>query len=129
MESHITTMENLQALNQYNKRKIMKKILLLLLLIAASVRIIRLSAYCTYNHSNDESIRIRIYKVKNKKTYRPEATHVLLHKGDKACWNWKKIDSNNREKEMGWRAYTLSGKDLGEGYFPIGGAILFFWVR
>jgi len=137
MESQITTMGNLQALNQYNKRKKMKKILLLLLLIAASVRIIRLSAYCTYNYSNDGSITIQIYANKEYSKESPyahrEAKHVLSPKNGKSCWNWQSIDPNNRKKEWYWVAFKggtqLREKwidKLGEGYFPIGGAILFF---
>jgi len=115
----------------------MKKILIPLFLIVTSMGIMKLSAYCVYNYSNDEKITIKIYPSKETSgvgslAFR-KANHVLSPKGDKACLNWKEIDSNNRKKELYWIAYkggkqlrAIWTRKLGEGCFPIGGAILFF---
>jgi len=103
----------------------MKKILLLLFFIITNMEIIQLSAYCFYNHSN-EKIRINIFSGKTTKFFGfDKAYYWLSPKGGKSCRNWKKIDKNNRKKEWYFTAYTKSFKRLGEGYFPIGGAIYF----
>ena len=99
----------------------MKKILLPLFLIATSMTIIRLSAYCTYNKSN-EKIYINIYKKRPGMFTRTQAYHTL-NPGGKKCWNWKEIDKKNRKREYYWIA--SSKRQLGEGYFPIGSAIVF----
>ena len=60
----------------------------------------------------------------------------MLKPGGRGCWNWKEIakskDPNKRTKEWYWVAYkggkkirTIWTDKLGEGYFPIGGAIAF----
>jgi len=116
----------------------MKKILISLFLIAASMGITQLSAYCVYNWSKDKSITIKILAVKNGETRGIKASHDLPPSGGKRCWNWKEIDKNNREKQWAWKAYIQSsgiqlgggilpigGEKLGEGYFPIGGTIHF----
>ena len=109
----------------------MKKILLSLFLITTSMETIQLSAYCVYNWSNNEPITIKIYKaaenpVTNSKTYGIKATYKLQPRGGKRCRNWKDIDKNNRKKQWAWKAYTQSGSyKLGEGFFPIGGTIVF----
>ena len=114
----------------------MKKILLSLFLIVASMQVSNLSAYCTYNRSKNEKIIMKIYPSKSKSEISPlfnrKARHVLKPGGE-GCWNWKKIDPKNRKKEWYWVAFvereTESGFDvispIGEGYFPIGGAIVF----
>ncbi|HEB41627.1 MAG TPA: hypothetical protein ENI08_01235 [Candidatus Dependentiae bacterium] len=101
----------------------MKKILLLLFLIVTSMTIIRLSAYCVYNKSNQE-IYITIYS-KKPQLLSPgrEKSYKKLKPDSRTCWHWRDIDRKNREKEWYWVA---SSKGLlGEGYFPIGGAIVF----
>ena len=107
----------------------MKKILLPLFLIATSMGITKLSAYCVYNWSNKKEISVLIYKnpSKSKSNYKSdaEAAYVLSPKGGKGCWHWKSIDKNNRKKLWYWVAYTKSLIKLGEGYFPIGGTITF----
>jgi len=110
----------------------MKKILLPLFLISASMVTIKIGAYCAYNHSNDEPITIKVFSIKKDKKLFPRATYRLQPKGDKVCRNWKSIDKNNRKKEWFWRAYNGDKRTIniwtdriGEGYFPIGGAILF----
>lgn len=128
----------------------MKKVLLLLLLITTIMKITKLSAYCFHNWSNEETISIQIYESKlsfifyKQEMLNPlfpsvnlKAHHLLQPKGGIGCWNWKSIDKNNRKKEYYWVAYkgntqlgkivTLYGTAtiLGEGRFPIGGAINF----
>ena len=116
----------------------MKKILLSLFLIVTSMQVSKLSAYCVYNHSNDETIVIYVYPSKDasKKAalFKRKAKHELPPKYGKRCWNWKEI-SKNRKKEWYWVAYKGRGQwynmrtmwtdKLGEGYFPIGGAVSF----
>jgi len=113
----------------------MKKILLPLLLITASMGTVRLNAYCFYNHSDSETITIRVHSSKKDATigsvFLKKAQHKL-NPGEKACWNWKSIDKNNRTKLWYWIAYkgdfpvrTPWTTKLGEGHFPIGGAVYF----
>jgi len=114
----------------------MKKVLLFLLFITASMGMIRLSAYCFYNWSEDEKMTIMVFPSKLE-WYHPfgfyaEAKHRLEPGGSKGCWNWKEIDKKNRKKQWYWIAYkgtklikSRFDKKLGEGYFPIGGTIHF----
>jgi len=114
----------------------MKKVLLPLFLISASMGIIRLNAYCFYNHSNDETITVMLYTSKGKSEIAPifnrKAHYVLSPKGNKACRNWRSVDKKDRKKEWYWEAFKggkkvrfIWTKTLGEGYFPIGGSVLF----
>jgi len=99
----------------------MKKILLPLFFIATSMGVTKLSAYCVYNRSK-QKIYISTYKKWPGMFTRTQGYHPLKP-DSKKCWNWKKIDKKNRKKEWYWVA--SSNRQLGEGYFPIGGAIVF----
>ena len=87
----------------------------------------RLSAYCFHNWSKNENIIIQIYADKTAKWAGfDKATYKLSPKGGKSCRNWKIIDKNNRKKQWRWVAYTKNyNRKLGEGRFPIGGAVYF----
>jgi len=114
----------------------MKKILLPLFFITASMRTIQLSAYCFYNHSKDKAVDIRIYSSKERSEKFPSTTlarHKLKPGGSKGCWHWESI-AKNPKKELYWIAYERglsedpfsSKKLLGKGYFPIG-SYIYFW--
>ena len=103
------------------KGETMKKIILSLFLIATSMGVTRLSAYCVYNYSN-EKIYVNIYKKWPGMFSRTQAYYELKPDGKK-CWNWREIDRKNRKREYYWIA--SSNRNLGKGYFPIGGAIVF----
>ena len=113
----------------------MKKIILSLFLIATSMTISRLSAYCIYNHSKDETISIFIYPSKAKSNIAPlfhkKSSYVLKPNGSPGCWNWKEI-GGSRNKQWYFKAYkggkklrTIWTDKLGKGYFPIGSAVVF----
>lgn len=108
----------------------MKKILSLLFLISTSMGVTRLSAYCIYNRSKNETIRMDIYPKKPpirgmRLTMKSER---YIKPGGKTCWNWAEIakskDPKKRQKEWYWIATGL--RNYGRGYFPIGGAIVFY---
>ena len=107
----------------------MKKILLPLFLIATSMKTTRLSAYCFYNYSKNKTIYVYTYESKQPlrpKTLSPyKARHELSPKDGKGCWNWKSIDKNDQKKLWYWVAYSKSLRKLGQGYFPIGGAVYY----
>ena len=115
----------------------MKKILLPLSLIATSMGITKLSAYCVYNYSNEEKINLQIYSSKKKSEigglFNRKANYDLSPRGGKRCRNWKDFDKNNRKKQWycvafkgNWKLrHRYADSLLGEGYFPIGGAIVF----
>jgi len=114
----------------------MKKVLLLLFFIATNMETLRLDAYCFYNHSDNQTITIHTYKSKRWSKFAPnvnsEAIYELKPGSSKRCRNWKDIDKKNRTKEWYWTAYkgdkkriTPFTKKLGEGYFPIGGAVYY----
>jgi len=114
-----------------------KKILLPLFFIATSIGITQLSAYCFYNNSKDKTISLFVFSKKLALKHGGFLAKRALYNikpGQKYCRNWKDIDKKNRAKEWYWVAYkgsskgriiTLSTKRLGEGYFPIGGAVYF----
>jgi len=116
----------------------MKKILLLLFFIATNMETIQLNAYCFYNYSKDKTITIYTYPSKKKSQksafYYKKAQHELKPGGSKRCRNWKTIDKKDRKKTWYWVAYEGGqkfirikplSKKLGEGYFPIGGAVYY----
>ena len=108
----------------------MKKILLSLFLIVTSIEVSKLNAYCVYNRSQTDKLEIQIFPSKKASQNAPlfgiKARHKLKPNGGKACWNWKKIDPKNRKKVWYWVAYKRQPKfRIGEGYFPIGSAIVF----
>ncbi len=96
----------------------MKKIILSLFLIATSMTISRLSAYCISNKSK-ETINIKVYSSAAKQV---EKTNHKITPGNKECLSWKKLASD-RKKEFYWVATSKNW--VGEGYFPIGGQITF----
>ena len=105
----------------------MKKILLPLFLIATSMGVTRLSAYCFYNKSK-QKIYVTIFSKKPIAFFTPgrEKSSKKVNPGRRTCWNWKEIAKKyggNRTKLWYWVA--TSNRILGRGYFPIGGAVFF----
>ena len=114
----------------------MKKVLLSLFFIATSMGITKLSAYCTYNWSKNDTITIFIYSKRGPigVLFTQKTRHVLKPGGKPGCWNWKEIDKKNKNKQWFFRAYkgnrtaaqgALAFGVIASGNFPIGGAILF----
>jgi hypothetical protein len=107
------------------KVKIIKKIIFFLLVIV-NAGISKLNAYCIYNKSN-QKIYATVYSgrpmfgVPNQKAY------YELKPGQKGCWNWKEIDSKNRNKE--YYFFLTTKTRIAEGYFPIGGAVVFLGYK
>jgi hypothetical protein len=121
----------------------MKKVLLSLLLFFIVLPITRINAYCVYNFSPNKNDIITVFTYKNRGLvgvlFTGEARHEVVPEADsrnpqaQQCWNWKEIDSKNRNKEWFFRAYKGRKKEgktqfdvIATGNFPIGGSIVFY---
>lgn len=123
----------------------MKKILLALFLVFASMGVTRLSAYCFYNRSKNPKDVITVFIYSKKGLFGVLGTQKTRHvlkpnpnpeeSKDRKCWNWKEIAKKyggNKNKEWFFRAYKgKKSKADGafifglkaQGDFPIGGAV------
>lgn len=112
----------------------MRKILITLLFVVCIVKISQLNAYCIYNRSNEDTITVYAglsKKLAEAPLLRRKSRHIL-RPGEKGCWNWKDLaEVANRAETWYWIAFRGKeitpglGDKLGEGYFPVGGAIVF----